>query len=175
MSRFERQELEEMWRRWIEANDRAEAENDWSHLGPFYAEDAAYHWKVGHTHQFRAEGRQQIADYVMRFEMLGFDDWKYPYEKVVIDDQRGEIVGYWAPITPFREDDGRPYRIAALGVSWFQYGGDCQWTEQLDVFDSQDIAGLIGELGKAGLMTEDLKKRLAIYAEGKAPGTTRLS
>ena len=24
----------------------------------------------------------------------------YPYEKVVIDDSRGEIVGYWSQITP---------------------------------------------------------------------------
>jgi hypothetical protein len=34
---------------------------------------------VGHSHQFRAEGRQQIIDYALDFEMSRFDGWTYPY------------------------------------------------------------------------------------------------
>jgi hypothetical protein len=172
MSQFDRKEMKEMWRRWVDVNERAEAASDWTLLGDYYAQDAVYYWMVGHTHQFRAEGRQQIIDYVMDFEMRGFDGWTYPYEKVIIDDEIGQIVGYWAQITPFKKEDGSPYRTVALGSSWFQYGGNYQWTEQLDLFDSMDINGLFRELSKAGLMTDELKTRLAAYPAGKAPGTT---
>ncbi len=172
MGQYSRAELEEMWQRFIVANEKSEAEDDWqTPLANFYAEDAVWHWKVGYHTQFRAEGRQQIVDYVLGHEMLGFEGWTYPYDKVVVDDQKGEIVGYWNQITPFKKKDGSFYRTNGLGVSWFKYGGNYQWIEQLDIFDTADIGGLIESLGKADLVTEKLKKRMESYLEGSAPGT----
>ena len=175
MSKFSREELDEMWRRWIEANTRAEETNDWkTHLGPFYTEDAVYTWKVGHDSEFAANNRQEIIDNVMGFEMLGLEGWTYPYEKVVIDHVIGEVVGYWGQVTPFKREDGTPYQTIGLGASWFKYAGNYQWSEQLDIFDSGDIMGVIAELANAGLMTDKLKKRIEAYGTGEAPGTTKV-
>ena len=85
-------------------------------LGAFYTDDAYYTWKVGHHMEFAAQGRQDIIDHVLGFEMVGFEGWTYPYQKVVIDDSRGEIVGYWLQVTPFEDGEGRRIQTNGRGA-----------------------------------------------------------
>ena len=47
MPAFRRDELEEMMRRWVAANDRAGETGDWGPMADFYAEDAIYSWNNG--------------------------------------------------------------------------------------------------------------------------------
>lgn len=171
MPAYPREEMEEMWDRWLAANDEAEANNDWARLGPFYAEDASYTWKVGRHMAFAAHGRKDIVDHVMGFEMIGFDDWTYPYEKVVIDDSRGQAVGYWRQVTPHHDANGNRIKTNGLGCSWFEYAGNYQWSEQLDVFDVEDIQGVLSELDALGKLPEEMKQRQKRYVDGTAPGS----
>ena len=168
---YPRSEMEEMWRRWTAANEAAEAASDWTGLGAFYTEDAVYTWTVGHYGEFAARGRQDIIDHVLGFEMIGFEGWTYPYEKVVIDDSRSEIVGYWSQVTPFEDEAGRRVRANGLGCSWFRYAGDFKWSEQLDLFDIDDVQGVLKKLNRLGLLSEEFKARQQRYVDGTAPGS----
>ena len=58
MPRFPREELEEMMRRWVAANDQAGRTGDWSAMGAFYTEDALYTWNNGASWEFVARGRK---------------------------------------------------------------------------------------------------------------------
>ena len=47
MPAFPRDELEEMIRRFVAANDEAGETGDWSKMSRFYTEDAVYSWNNG--------------------------------------------------------------------------------------------------------------------------------
>ena len=83
MPKFPREELEEMMRRWVAANDRSGPRGDWSAMGDFYTEDAEYRWNNGPAWEFAAQGREQIRDWVFGTEMAGLEGWTYPYDKGV--------------------------------------------------------------------------------------------
>ena len=61
MPAFPRDELEEMMRRWVAANDEAGETGDWSKMSQFYTEDAIYTWNNGDKWEFKASNRQEIT------------------------------------------------------------------------------------------------------------------
>jgi hypothetical protein len=137
MSGYPREELEEMMRRWIEGNRKAEESGGkWSdHLGPFYQDDAEYRWGLGPNEYFVARGRKQIEDWALGYQMEGFEEWVYPYADVIIDDKQGMVIAMWKQVAPYKRDDGGEYIINGIGGSWFKYGGDFKWASQEDFFD----------------------------------------
>ena len=157
---FPRAELEEMMRRWVAANDEAGRTGDWSPMGAFYADDAIYSWNTGAKHEVVARGRQQIQDWVFGTEMAGLEQWTYPYVKVLIDDEKGEILGVWRQLAPLERDDGTPYEIAGTGGSWFQYAGDYKWSWQRDFFDHANAGALFMELAQAGKLSGPMVERM---------------
>ena len=54
MPAFPREELEEMVRRWVAANDDAGRSGDWSKMADFYTEDAVYTWNTSDKWEFVA-------------------------------------------------------------------------------------------------------------------------
>jgi hypothetical protein len=159
---FPRAELEEMMRRWVAANDRAGQTGDWGPMADFYAEDALYTWNNGPKYEFVARGRQQIRDWVLGTEMAGLDKWNYPYVRVLIDDQQGEIIGIWRQLSPYKDADGRPREIAGTGGSWFRYGGNWQWSWQRDFFDHANAGALFMELLVENKLSEQMQARLKL-------------
>ena len=67
--------------------------------------------------------------------MAGLEGWTYPYQKVLIDEQQGEVLGLWKQVADAKKADGTNYEIAGLGGSWFRYAGNFQWSWQRDFFD----------------------------------------
>ena len=65
-----------------------------------------------------ASGIDEIRDVALGLEMEGLEDWVYPYQKVLIDEKQGEIVGFWKQIA--NGADGSQYEIAGIGGSWFR-------------------------------------------------------
>lgn len=171
MPAFPRQELEEMVRRFVAANDEAGRTGDWEPLARFYTEDAIYSWNNGPKHEFVARGRAQIRDWVFGTEMEGLESWTYPYEKVLIDDQKGEVIGIWRQVAPVQDAEGRPYEIAGTGGSWFRYAGDFQWGWQRDFFDHMNAGAVFMELAKAGKLSEKMQERMK--KGSKMPGWVR--
>ena len=160
MPSFPRDELEEMVRRWVAANDEAGKSGDWSKMSQFYTEDALYTWNNGAGWDFRAAGRQQINDWVFGTEMEGLEHWVYPYVRTVIDDQQGEVIGIWRQIAPDVDPEGRPYEIAGTGGSWFRYAGDFKWCWQRDFFDHVNAGAVFGQMMKNEQLSPKMVERM---------------
>ena len=47
--------------------------------------------------------------------MGGLDGWTYPYQKVLIDEHQGEVIGLWKQVADAKRPDGSPYEVAGLG------------------------------------------------------------
>jgi hypothetical protein len=169
MPAFPRAELEEMMRRWLAANERAEAAGDWKPMADFYTEDAEYTWNLGPAEDFVARGRQQIRDWVLGTEMEGLEGWQYPYDRVLIDDREGEIVAFWRQVAPAKRPDGSPYEIRGVGGSWFRYAGSYQWSWQRDFFDFGNAMALFMELIQAGQLSPAMQKRIERVMSGEVP------
>lgn len=166
MPAFPRDELDEMVRRWLDANRRCEAAGDWRPLAEMYTEDATYGWNVGPDQDFMAVGRAQIRDLALGAEMGGLDGWSYPYQRILVDERAGEVVGFWKQIADARRPDGRPYEVAGIGGSWFRYAGDFQWSWQRDWFDLGNVTALFVEMMKAGALSDGMRHRLDRAAAG---------
>lgn len=172
MPAFPREEIEAMVDRWLSANQDSERDGDWvKNLGAMYAEDAEYSWNMGPNREFVARGRKEIEDWALGAHMEGFEKWRYPYDKIIIDERQGEVIGIWRQVAPVRREDGSEYEVAGVGGSWFRYGGNYQWSWQRDFFDLGNVKALFMELAADGKLEPPVKQRLGKLARGqKLPG-----
>ena len=171
MPKFPREEMEEMVRRWLAANEEAGRSGDWSQMSRFYTEDALYSWNNGAGWEFVARNRVEIHDRVFGSEMAGLEHWVYPYVRTLIDDQRGEVLGVWRQISPDVDPEGRRYEIAGTGGSWFRYAGDFQWSWQRDFFDHMNAGAVFGTMAKNGQLRPAMIDRMK--RGSKQPGWVR--
>jgi hypothetical protein len=169
----DRAEMEAMWGDWIEANVVAQEKGDWTGLAEFYAEDASYGWMYTPDDNFMAVGREQIRDWALGTEMLGFDGWTYPYVSSVIDDRQGLVVGFWRQVSSFPRPDGQPYEMVGLGGSWFGYAGNRQWAWQRDFFDFASVTATITGMISDGNVSPALQQRFELVAAGPPGHYTR--
>jgi hypothetical protein len=171
MPAFPREELEEMMRRWKAANARAEAAGDWKPMAEFYTENAEYTWNLGPNEDFIAKGRNQIRDWCLGTEMEGLEGWTYPYDHVLIDDKRGEVVAFWRQVGPGKRADGSAYEVRGVGGSWFRYAGNYQWSWQKDFFDFGNAMALFMELIQEGKLSPGMQARITRVMSGETmPG-----
>jgi len=175
-AKYPRAELEQMVRRWLDANQRAEQTGDWqTTLGAHYTDDAEYSWDLGPNERFVARGVTEIRQWALGAQMEGFDGWRYPYDNVLIDEAQGQVVGFWHQVSPFRRPDGSAYEVAGLGGSWFRYGGDYKWSWQRDFFDFGNVMATFSELAAAGHLNGTIKDKIRKVARGHAlPGHVKL-
>ena len=173
MPAFPRDEMEEMMRRWVRANDEAGTTGDWSKMSAFYTEDALYSWNNGAKWEFAACGRQQIHDWGLGTEMEGLDNWVYPYVRTLIDEKKGEVLGLWRQIAPAEDPEGSPYEIAGTGGSWFRYAGDFRWSWQRDFFDHTNAGVVFGAMMKNDQLSPKMIERMK--AGSKMPGWIKRS
>lgn len=100
MAGYPRDELEDVVHRWLQANRTAERRGDWTLLADFYTDDATYGWNVGPNEDVMCVGIDEIRDIALGQEMDGLQGWRYPYQRVVIDEKQGEVVGFWYRLPP---------------------------------------------------------------------------
>ncbi len=175
MPAFPRSELEEMMERWLAINKRCEANLDWEPMADMYTDDATYGWNVGPNDEFMAVGRDEIRAYALGLEMEGLGGWVYPYQRVLIDDAQGEILGLWKQVADATRDDGSHYEIAGLGGSWFRYAGDFKWSWQRDFFDVGNATATYFAMIKDGALSEGMTARIEKAASGeRQPGHYRV-
>lgn len=166
MPAFPRPEMEAMVERWLTANRRAEEEHNWQPMADLYTTDATYGWNLGPGEEFMVVGRDEIREVALGLEMGGFDGWNYPYQRVLIDDQLGEVVGFWRQIADSTRPDGTHHEVAGIGGSWFRYAGNFQWSWQRDFFDLGNVTALFIEMIKAGALSEPMQRRMAQATSG---------
>ncbi len=160
MPAFPREEIEEMVRRWVAANNQSGRSGDWSKMSAFYTEDAIYSWNVGPNWEFVARGRKQIHEWAFGSEMSGLEKWTYPYVRTLIDDQKGEFIGIWRQVAPVNDPEGVPYEIQGTGGSWFRYAGDFKWGWQRDFFDHGNAGAVFAVMARNGQLTDRMQERM---------------
>lgn len=172
MPSFPRAELEDVVERWLEANREAERRGDWSILAEFYTDDATYGWNIGPKEDVMCIGIDEIRDIALGQEMAGLEGWRYPYQRVLIDDRQGEIMGLWKQVAADPSDPtAQEFEVYGIGGSWFRYAGNGKFDWQRDFFDFGHVSALFMELIKAGRLSEGMQKRIERGLSGeKVPG-----
>src|SRR5690625_1830847 len=165
MPSFPRAELEDVVDRWLEANREAERAGDWTILAQFYTDDATYGWNIGPKEDVMCVGIDEIRDIALGQEMDGLQGWRYPYQKVIIDDKQGEIVGFWKQVAP--DSKGITHEVYGIGGSWFRYAGDGKFDWQRDFFDFGHVSTLFMKLIEAGDLSDGMQKRIERSASGE--------
>jgi hypothetical protein len=169
MPSLPREQLEDWVQRWLQANRDAEKAGDWKALADFYADDATYGWNIGPKEDVMCVGIDEIRDVALGLEMEGLDNWKYPYQRVLIDDKQGEIVGFWKQVAV--DADGAESEIYGIGGSWFRLdaNGLIEW--QRDFFDFGHVSHMFGKLIGSGDLSDGMQKRIERAMAGeKLPG-----
>lgn len=171
MTAYPRDEMDEMVERWLQANRDAEAAGDWRPMADLYTSDATYGWNYGPTTEFMAVGREEIRNLALGAEMGGLDGWSYPYENLIIDDRKGQVIGLWRQVADATRPDGSHYEVGGIGGSWFQYGGNFEWSWQRDFFDFGNAMACFMELIQAGKLSAPMQKRIERVMAGEVmPG-----
>jgi hypothetical protein len=175
MAAFAREVLEDWVEHWLEVNRDAERAGDWKPLADFYADDATYGWNIGPKEDVMCIGIDEIRDIALGLEMAGLEGWKYPYQKVIIDDQQGEIVGFWKQVVtdPDNPEAGEQ-EIYGIGGSWFRLAevdGAAKIEWQRDFFDFGHVQKLYLDLMTAGKLSKGMQERIERSLAGeKLPG-----
>ncbi len=168
MPTFDRDEMDEMVQRWLQANRDCEVAGDWGPLADMYTEDATYGWNFGPREDFMAVGREEIRRIALGLEMGGLDGWVYPYQHVLVDDRIGQVIGLWKQVA--ETDDGRRYEVGGIGGSWFGYAGDFRWAWQRDFFDFGNATALFLEMMADGTLSEGMTARMERSLSQDLPG-----
>lgn len=169
MAALPREQLEDFVQRWLAVNKEAERNGDWTPLADFYAEDATYGWNIGPKEDVMCVGVDEIRDVALGLEMFGLEGWSYPYQKVIIDDKIGEVVGFWKQVAT--DSDGQQSTIYGIGGSWFRLNADGLIEWQRDFFDFGHVQKLYMQLIQEGKLSKGMQERIQRSLAGeKLPG-----
>ena len=172
MASFERAELDTWVQKWLQANKDCEKAGDWRPLADFYAPDATYGWNIGPKEDVMCVGIDEIRDIALGLEMEGLENWVYEYQKVLVDEKQGEIVGFWKQIV--NKSDGTRDEIYGIGGSWFRLAerdGELLIEWQRDFFDFGHVATAFANLIASGDLSATMQKRIERSMAGeKLPG-----
>jgi hypothetical protein len=164
-----REVMEDFVERWLEVNRQAEDRGDWRMLADFYTDDATYGWNIGSKEDVMCVGIDEIRDVAVGLEMDGLENWRYPYQRVIIDDKLGEVVGFWKQVVT--NDDGTVAEIYGIGGSWFRLNAQAKIVWQRDFFDFGHVQKLYLDLMAAGKLSAGMQKRIERSLAGeKLPG-----
>ena len=168
-----REQLEDFVTRWLETNREAERQGDWTPLADFYAEDATYGWNIGPKEDVMCIGKDEIRDIALGLEMAGLQGWSYPYQRVLIDEKIGEVVGFWKQVAT--DAQGQDQEIYGIGGSWFRLNAGpneqalIEW--QRDFFDFGHVQKLYLHLMQEGTLSAGMQERIQRSLAGeKLPG-----
>ena len=135
----------------------------------FYADDATYATNICPKERVMCIGINEIRDIALGLEMAGLEGWKYPYQKVIIDDKIGEIVGFWKQVAT--DGGGSESEIYGIGGSWFRLNADAKIEWQRDFFEFGHVQKLYLDLMKNGKLSKGMQERIERSLAGeKLPG-----
>ena len=169
MAALPREQLEDFVERWLAVNREAERQGDWTALADFYADDATYGWNIGPKEDVMCVGKKEIREIALGLEMAGLEGWTYPYQKVLIDEKIGELVGFWKQVAT--DAQGNSQEIYGIGGSWFRLNADGLIEWQRDFFDFGHVQKLYMQLIQEGKLSKGMQERIERSLAGeKLPG-----
>jgi hypothetical protein len=169
MPSLPREELDKWVEQWLQVNRDCEKNGDWRPLADFYTSDATYGWNIGPKEDVMCVGIDEIRDVALGLEMQGLENWTYEYQKVIVDEKLGEIVGFWKQVV--NKADGTQDEIYGIGGSWFRLNADLKIEWQRDFFDFGHVSKMFMKLIESGDLSEGMQKRIERSLNGeKLPG-----
>ncbi len=169
MAALPREQLEDFIERWLEVNREAERKGDWTALADFYADDATYGWNIGPKEDVMCVGKKEIREIALGLEMAGLEGWTYPYQRVLMDEKIGEVVGFWKQVAT--DAQGNSQEIYGIGGSWFRLNSDGLIEWQRDFFDFGHVQKLYMQLIQEGKLSKGMQERIERSLAGeKLPG-----
>jgi len=169
MPSLPREELDKWVEQWLAVNRDAEKNGDWRPLADFYTEDATYGWNIGPKEDVMCVGIDEIREIALGLEMQGLENWTYEYQKVIIDEKLGEIVGFWKQVV--NKADGTQDEIYGIGGSWFRLNANLKIEWQRDFFDFGHVSTMFMKLIESGDLSAGMQKRIERSLAGeKLPG-----
>jgi hypothetical protein len=169
MPSLPREALDNWVEQWLETNRECERNGDWKPAAEVYTDDATYGWNIGPKEDVMCVGVDQIREVALGLEMEGLENWVYEYQKVLVDDKQGEVVGFWKQIV--NKTDGTRDEIYGIGGSWFRLDADLKIEWQRDFFDFGHVAYMFGKLIETGDLSDGMQKRIERSVAGeKLPG-----
>lgn len=158
MTALPREQLEDFIERWLAVNREAERKGDWTALADFYADDATYGWNIGPKEDVMCVGKKEIREIALGLEMAGLEGWTYPYQRVLIDEKIGEVVGFWKQVAT--DAQGNSQEIYGIGGSWFRLNADGLIEWQRDFFDFGHVQKLYMQLIQEGKLSAGMQERI---------------
>ena len=169
MAALPREQLEDFVERWLAVNREAERQGDWTALADFYADDATYGWNIGPKEDVMCVGKKEIREIALGLEMAGLEGWTYPYQRVLMDEKIGEVVGFWKQVAT--DAQGNSQEIYGIGGSWFRLNSDGLIEWQRDFFDFGHVQKLYMQLIQEGKLSKGMQERIERSLAGeKLPG-----
>jgi hypothetical protein len=169
MPSLSREELDKWVEQWLAVNRDAEKNGDWRPLADFYTEDATYGWNIGPKEDVMCVGVDEIREIALGLEMQGLENWTYEYQKVIVDEKLGEIVGFWKQVV--NKADGTQDEIYGIGGSWFRLNANLKIEWQRDFFDFGHVSTMFMKLIESGDLSAGMQKRIERSLAGeKLPG-----
>ncbi|MFG1931467.1 nuclear transport factor 2 family protein [Mycobacterium sp. NPDC048908] len=169
MPSLPREDLDKWVEDWLQANRDCESAGDWKPLADFYTDDATYGWNIGPKEDVMCVGLDEIRDVALGLEMEGLEDWNYEYQKVLVDERLGEIVGFWKQ--KVNKADGTTDEIYGIGGSWFRLNANLKIEWQRDFFDFGHVSRMYMRLIESGDLSAGMQKRIERSLAGeKLPG-----
>jgi hypothetical protein len=169
MPSLPREELDKWVEQWLAVNRDCEKNGDWRPLADFYTEDATYGWNIGPKEDVMCVGIDEIRDVALGLEMQGLENWTYEYQKVIVDDKLGEIVGFRKQVV--NKSDGTQDEIYGIGGSWFRLNDNLKIEWQRDFFDFGHVSKMFMKLIESGDLSAGMQKRIERSLAGeKLPG-----
>ncbi len=155
MPSLPREDLDKWVEEWLEANRVCEEKGDWKPLADFYTDDATYGWNIGPKEDVMCVGRDEIRDVALGLEMEGLENWNYEYQKVLVDEKLGEIVGFWKQIVNKTDGYARRdlrHRRQLVPAHADERSSKIEW--QRDFFDFGHVSKMFGQLIQSGDLSD---------------------
>ena len=152
-------------------NQQCEAERDRRPMAELYTEDATYGWTSGRTTSSWPSAAAEIRESPSDRRWPAWRACSYPDERVLVDDQLGEVLGLWEQAADATRDDGSPYEVAGLGGSWFRDAGDGMWSWQRGLLRRRQRRRRFLEMIGRGALAPGMQERIERAMAGeRLPG-----
>jgi hypothetical protein len=166
-------ELQEFLDIWTQDLNKVRKTRRFDKLAKYFTDDCMFGWRVPGfnavyiyeylNRNFTAVGPEAIVAAIEKDDLFCLKDWTYPVVETLIDPRKGVLTYFWEEISPYKKEDGTPYKTNCVGVTQIHYAGSYKM-KMMDIqVDADYQMFLIEELVTKGIASQDLVDKFNAY------------